>query len=66
VFMTGNIENQKTWINAKMNLARASPNKETRRREEEILNRIILTGIMNLDKTFKEEDEEETDDLSEY
>ena len=63
-FMTGNVEDQKTWINAKMNLARASPNEETRRREEEILDRIIPTGIM--DKAFEEEeDEEETDDFSE-
>src|SRR6202522_1336939 len=38
VFMTGNVEDQKTWINAKMNLARATTNEETRRREEEILN----------------------------
>src|SRR5271168_4240872 len=33
-FMTGNVEDQKTWINAKMNLARATTNEETRRREE--------------------------------
>src|ERR1700678_2279982 len=46
-----------------MNLARASPNEETRRREEEILDRIIPTGIM--DKAFEEEDEEETDNFSE-
>src|SRR6202522_866299 len=64
-FMTGNVEDQKTWINAKMNLARASPNEETRRREEEILDRIIPTGIMDLDKAFEEEDKEETDDFSE-
>src|SRR5271168_5334882 len=32
VFMTGNVEDQKTWINAKMNLARATINEETRRR----------------------------------
>src|ERR1700678_3914805 len=63
VFMTGNVEDQKTWINAKMNLARASPNEESRRREEEILDRIIPTGIM--DKAFKEEEDEETDDFSE-
>src|ERR1700678_175695 len=63
-FMSGNIEDQKTWINAKMNLARATTNKEIRRREEEIFNRIIPTGIM--DKAFEEEeDEEETDDFSE-
>jgi hypothetical protein len=30
VFMTGNIEDQKTWINAKINLAKASTNEETR------------------------------------
>jgi hypothetical protein len=30
-FMTGNVEDQKTWINAKMNLARATTNEETRR-----------------------------------
>src|ERR1700678_1351851 len=35
-FMTGNVEDQKTWINTKMNLARATTDKETRRREEEI------------------------------
>src|SRR6202522_2237632 len=35
-FMTGNVEDQKTWINTKMNLARATINEETRRREEEI------------------------------
>ena len=33
---------------------------ETRRREEEILNRIIPTGMMDLDKDF---DEEERDNL---
>src|SRR5271168_2592775 len=64
VFMTGTVEDQKTWINAKMNLARATTDEETRRREEEILNRIIPTGIVDLDEAF-EEDEEETDDLSE-
>src|SRR6202522_219023 len=48
-----------------MNLAKATTNEETRRREEEILNRIIPTGIMDLDKTFEEEDEEETDNFSE-
>src|SRR5271168_2536194 len=63
VFMTGNVEDQRTWINAKMNLARAPPNKETRRRQEEILDRIIPTGIM--DKAFEEEDEEEMDDFFE-
>jgi hypothetical protein len=31
VFMTGNVKNQKTWINARMNLARTLTNKETRR-----------------------------------
>src|ERR1700678_1018658 len=62
-FMTGTVEDQKKWINAKMNLARATTNKETRRREEEILDRIIPTGIM--DKAFEEEDKEETDNLSE-
>src|SRR5271168_1185951 len=64
-FMTGNVENQKTWINAKMNLARTTTDEETRRREEEILNRIIPTEIEDLDEAFSEEDEEETDDLSE-
>src|SRR5271168_37885 len=63
-FMTGTVEDQKKWINAKMNLARATINEETRRREEEILDRIIPTGIVDLDEAF-EEDEEETDDLSE-
>src|SRR6202522_1848417 len=61
-FMTGTVEDQKKWINAKMNLARATINEETRRREEEILNRIIPTGMKDLDKDF---DEEETDNLSE-
>src|SRR5271168_2020539 len=64
VFMTGNVEDQKTWINAKMNLARATTNEETRRREKEILDRIIPTEIMDLDEPFEEEDEEETDNLS--
>src|ERR1700678_1496155 len=64
-FMTGNVENQKTWINAKMNLAEATINEETKRREEEILNRIIPTEIVDLDKAFEEEDKEETDNLSE-
>src|ERR1700678_902345 len=61
-FMTGNVEDQKTWINAKMNLTRTQTNQEIRRREEEILDRIIPTEIMDLDETFEEE---ETDDLSE-
>src|SRR5271168_2379783 len=38
---------------------------ETRKREKEILDRIIPTEIMDLDEPFEEEDEEETDDLSE-
>src|ERR1700678_3569953 len=63
--MTGNVEDQKTWINAKMNLARATTDEETRRRDKEILDRIIPTEIMDLDEPFEEEDEEETDDLSE-
>jgi hypothetical protein len=29
-FMTGNVENQKTWINARMNLARTQTNEKTR------------------------------------
>src|ERR1700678_4242245 len=62
--MTGNVEDQKTWINAKMNLARATTDEETRRRDKEILDRIIPTEIMDLDEPFEEEDEEETDDLS--
>jgi hypothetical protein len=61
-FMTGNVEDQKTWINAKMNLTRTQTNEEIRRREEEILDRIIPTEIMDLDETFEEE---ETNDLSE-
>src|ERR1700678_1416826 len=61
-FMTGNIDDQKTWINANMNLTRTQTNQEIRRREEEILDRIIPTEIMDLDETFEEE---ETDDLSE-
>src|SRR6202522_4447767 len=64
-FMTGNVEDQKTWINAKMNLTRTVTNEKIRRREEEILDRIIPIGIMDLDRAFEEEDEEETDDLSE-
>src|SRR5271168_1034501 len=60
-----NIENQKTWINTRMNLARTQTNKETRRREEEILDRIIPTEIVDLDKVFEEKDEEETNDFSE-
>src|ERR1700678_4841766 len=64
-FMTGNVEDQKTWINAKMNLARATTDEETRKREKEILDRIIPTEIMDLDEPFEEEDEEEMDDLSE-
>jgi hypothetical protein len=66
VFMTGNIENQKTWINARMNLTRTQTNEKTRRREEEILDRIIPTEIVDLDKNFEVEDEEEeTDNFSE-
>src|SRR5271168_2385648 len=65
-FMTGNVKDQRTWINTKMNLTRTQTNKETRRREEEILDRIIPTGILDLDEVFAEEDEEETNDLSEY
>src|SRR6202522_3137827 len=64
-FMTGSVEDQKKWINAKMNLAKASTDEETRRREEEILNRIIPTEIVDLDKAFEEEDEEEMNDFSE-
>jgi hypothetical protein len=47
-----------------MNLARATTDEETRKREKEILDRIIPTEIMDLDEPFEEEDEEETDDLS--
>src|SRR6202522_3790604 len=64
-FMTGTVKDQKKWINAKMNLARATTNEETRRREEEILHRIIPTEIVDLDRSFEEEDEEGTDNLSE-
>src|ERR1700678_2782584 len=64
-FMTGSVEDQKTWIDAKMNLARATTDEETRRREKEILDRIIPTEIVDLDKTFEEGDEEETNDISE-
>src|ERR1700678_3849243 len=64
-FMTGTIEDQRKWIDAKMNLTRATTNEETRKREEEILNRIIPTGIVDLDEAFEEEDKEETDDLTE-
>src|ERR1700678_305463 len=55
-FMTGNVEDQKTWINAKMNLTRTETNEKIRRREEEILDRIIPIGIMDLDRAFEEED----------
>src|ERR1700678_535830 len=61
-FMTGTVEDQKKWIDAKMNLARATTNEETRRREEEILDRIIPTETVDLDEAFSIEDEEETDD----
>src|SRR6202522_3720973 len=64
-FMTGNVEDQKKWINAKMNLARATTDEEPRTREKEILDRIIPTGIVDLDEAFEEEDKEETDDLTE-
>jgi hypothetical protein len=64
-FMTGNVEDQKTWINAKMSLTRTVTNEKTRRREEEILNRIIPTEIVDLDEAFSKEDEEEMDNLSE-
>src|SRR5271168_3489882 len=64
-FMTGTVEDQRKWIDAKMNLARATTDEETRRREKEILDRIIPTEIMDLNEPFEEEDEEEMDDLSE-
>src|ERR1700678_672256 len=64
-FMTGNVEDQQKWIDAKKNLARATTNEETRKREKEILDRMIPTEIMDLDEPFEEEDEEEMDDLSE-
>src|ERR1700678_4651063 len=64
-FMTGNVEDQKKWINAKMNLAKTTTDEETRKREKEILDRIIPTKILDLDEPVEEEDEEETDDLSE-
>src|ERR1700678_2342762 len=48
-----------------MNLARATTDEETRRQEKKILDRIIPTEIVDLDEAFREEDEEETDDLSE-
>src|SRR5271168_4355098 len=48
-----------------MNLARATTDEETGRREKEILDRIITTEIVDLDKTFEEGDEEETNDISE-
>jgi hypothetical protein len=37
-----------------MNLAKTLTNEETRRREEEILDRIIPTKIMDLDEVFDE------------
>src|ERR1700678_1139853 len=43
-------------------LGKGLTNEETRRQEEEILDRIIPTEITDLDETF---DKEETDDLSE-
>src|ERR1700678_1754465 len=64
-FMTGTVEDQRKWIDAKMNLTRATTNEETRKREEEILNRIIPTGIVDFDEAFEEEDKEKTDDLTE-
>src|SRR6202522_3135862 len=64
-FMSGTVEDQQKWIDAKKNLARTTTNEETRRREEEIQDRIIPTGIVDLDEAFEEEDEEETDNLSE-
>src|ERR1700678_3482851 len=64
-FMTGNVEDQKKWIKAKMNLAKTTTDEETRRKEKEILDRIIPTEIVDLDEAFSEEDEEETDDISE-
>src|ERR1700678_642700 len=63
-FMTGNVEDQKTWINAKMNLVKTTTDEKTRKREKEILDRIIPTEIMDLDEPFEEEDKEEMDDLS--
>src|SRR6202522_3217709 len=65
-FMTGNEEDQKRWIDAKMNLARATTDDETRRREKEILDRIIPTETMDSDEPFAEEDEEEMNDLSKW
>src|SRR6202522_687850 len=65
-FMTGNEEDQKKWIDAKMNLARATTDDETRRREKEILDRIIPTETMDSDEPFAEEDEEEMNDLSKW
>src|ERR1700678_388210 len=64
-FMSGTVEDQQKWIDAKKNLARATTNEETMKREEEIFNRIIPTEIVDLDEAFSKEDEEETDDLSE-
>src|SRR6202522_4078503 len=64
-FMSGTVEDQQKWIDAKKNLARTTTDEETRRREKEILDRIIPTEIMDLDEAFEEEDKEETDDLSE-
>src|ERR1700678_3597456 len=63
-FINEDIEDQKNiWINAKTNLAKILANKETDEREEEILDRIVPTELVDLDETF---DEEETDDLSDY
>jgi superfamily II DNA helicase RecQ len=63
--MTGNVENQKTWINAKIDLARPLTNEETKRREKEILDRIIPTELVDVDKVFdKTFDEEDIDNLS--
>src|SRR6202522_59591 len=63
-FMSGTVEDQLKWIDAKKNLARTTTNEETRRREEEILDRLSPTGVVDLDKVFEEEDEEETNDFS--
>src|ERR1700678_1603080 len=41
-----------------MNLARTLTNEETKRREEEILDRIIPTGLVDVDKVTKRREEE--------
>ena len=55
-FINGDVEDQRNiWINAKTNLARTLANEETNEREEEILERIIPTDLVDVDETFNEQ-----------